>query len=734
LVFSAVLLTSVILAGWFAGTSKRAHADERKADPQVGDSIVELAANEPTHRALLVGCTRYPSLVREQQLRGAANDVVITRKLLIEKFGFVDQNIKTLAEAEGKASWPTSENIKLGFEWLIRESAVGDHVFILLSGHGSQQPDLDRNLEVDFEPDGRDETFLPRDIGAWNSEKEHVENAITDDTFRKWIAALVSKEVFVFFVADSCHSGTLCRGEADKISRRVLPNELGVPNDLPDTPDAFDHGDSERPNCSDWLDLALDGDNRGVVALYAAQDKEKAYEIPPQKDRPSYGRLTYSLYEACQRSSRPITYRELSQRILWTYTKRGWIRESTPYIKGTDLSREVLGVSRWPPSFLQITEDGGQYKTGGGFLHGVTVGSILGVYPVAGARHQDELVGYVEVTQSGPFSSLAVPVNYGNRPPSARLPDPGRCKLVHRGLGDMKLTVDVVCERIRDEQQADLLRNKVLGQLRELAQMEDALIRLRDGSHVPNWYAVVTGKGLYLQRADSTRAPGDPDAVRVGEVCGPHPIDEDLDSWLRERLHKIARVTNLVKLAEEFKDLRDPTINVELAVTLNGEAFDPLDGTQAEVRHQDLLELWIRNSGLVDMSVVVFYVDNAFAIIPFFPISARDSYHNRIPKWTELSSPVKFRINDRTLGWENVLVIAVNSKDEGLIDELLLLQQGGFAVRCGAGGERAIKSPLGRLVEDVMNGRARSPSAMDIPPLDSYAIRRISWKVVAGRR
>src|SRR6266702_4941932 len=83
--------------------------------------------------ALLVGCTRYDKLP-DHRLEGPANDVVLMRRVLKERFGFADRDIVTLAESNA-AGRPTRANIKAQFERLAKVAGPKDHIMILLSGH-----------------------------------------------------------------------------------------------------------------------------------------------------------------------------------------------------------------------------------------------------------------------------------------------------------------------------------------------------------------------------------------------------------------------------------------------------------------------------------------------------------------------------------------------------------------------------------------------------------------------
>ena len=131
--------------------------------------------------ALLVGVSEYPGLSERFQLPGSRNDVILYQRVLKER-GFKSENVTVLADGIPGAQPPTRAAIVGQFASLAKKAAKGDYVFMLFAGHGSQQParDLGPNNP---EPDGLDETFLPRDIGKWDAPNATVKNAIVDDEF-----------------------------------------------------------------------------------------------------------------------------------------------------------------------------------------------------------------------------------------------------------------------------------------------------------------------------------------------------------------------------------------------------------------------------------------------------------------------------------------------------------------------------------------------------------------------
>lgn len=701
--------------------------------------------------ALLVGCTRYDSLVARRQLRGPANDVVLMRRLLTERFGFDPADITVLAEQDHvdraqrqqqqepsiRCDLPTDEHIIREFERLICDARAGDTVFILLSGHGSRQPDQDNDPERDPEPDGFDELFLPCNIGRWQGDVGTVEHAITDDQIRDWSRALVERGAFVFFVADSCHSGTVTRGiEGDDAenytqrSRETSPEELGIPEELAQRAASASAGSE-----SDWFDAAARaGGSSGMVALYAVQAHQEAIEEPPTPSSPHFGRLSHTLYEVLSQCNQSITYRELTQRILWRFEQNNWISRSTPFAEGTAVDRTVFELEEWPGrSQITLHRAGDGLTVTSGALHGLTIGSILEVYPPAGESSEMQVLGHVRVTGLFPLSAKVEPIAWRDTPLVVELPDEARCQLVYRDLTADQLRVAIQVEGLSGPD-----AESAVAELRERLSVDDTEtlpFRLVDGE-VADWVAVIVEEGVYLQRVDSPRFDwSDQDALRAarrrGEVLGaPYRRDQSLAEALRHDLGRVGRADALRKLAEAPGASEDTSIDVAVQVVRDGRHFQEQDPEAVQVRRDERLRLQITNTGLEPAAVVVFYVASDYSIDLRFPRSRRDEQLNLMSPNSSLAREVRFDIDDATTGWEHVIIIAVGAQDQGAVAELMRLQQEAAAGARTRGAGEGFVSPLARLVDSALTGSraARDPDAA--PQAGTYAIRRVSWNVV----
>ncbi len=212
----AVLLLG-ILVGCAARDTGRPNAPrpeestrEREENPRAAPLPLPATDKSSNRRhALLVGCTRYDCLPPAlSNLEGPGNDVVLLRKVLQERFHFPEENITVLSESAGDDNRPTLAHIRREFDRLLHRIRSGDQVVILLSGHGSQQPD---QPPLD-EADGLDELFLPADARPPRDGEEVWSNVLADDELGERTQQLIDRGVHVWLIADSCHSGTLLRG------------------------------------------------------------------------------------------------------------------------------------------------------------------------------------------------------------------------------------------------------------------------------------------------------------------------------------------------------------------------------------------------------------------------------------------------------------------------------------------------------------------------------------------
>ncbi|MGB3500468.1 MAG: caspase family protein [Mesorhizobium sp.] len=403
------------MIGCFAGTLRTA-----AAVIMLGAGTIEVVARE--NHALLVGVTRYDNLPQPDWLDGPANDAQLVRDYLLTNpvSPFKRENITLLASDVEGAAPPTRAAILAAFDDLAARADEGDFVFIQLSGHGSQQPAADIKTEID----GKDEIFLPMDIGKIDVATKMVPNAIVDDEIGDKLDAIRAKGAFVWIVIDACHSGTATRAfgsNARERERKISPASLGI------TPDMFPKvqatrsldpdQDPERENALGMTDAAGNpGDRKGgMVAFFAAQTVETAPELPLPDTDPNakvYGLLTYTMLERLA-ANPAVTYRQLSQAILQHYSALNRIKP-TPLFEGA-LDAPVFGVEGDEPIMQwKIAVRDGIVQLPAGRLNRIEPGAKLAILPGPQSTMEDA-IGFLDVRSATNMSSQLLPAAFRER-------------------------------------------------------------------------------------------------------------------------------------------------------------------------------------------------------------------------------------------------------------------------------------------------------------------------------
>lgn len=724
----------------------------------------QVNAPEPGRHALLVGCTRYPNLPGSRWLEGPGNDIVLMRTLLIEHYHFPPEKIVTLAEgAGGEVNRPTRAHIKREFDRLAQMVRRGDQVVILLSGHGSQQPDQDPPDPNDPELDGLDEIFLPADIGKWDRAVQAVENAIVDDELRVWLQAIQDRGALLWVIIDACHSGTMIRGNDEEVLREVPPEALIPPNALERARRRAAQEVERSRGTSDAVPFEMPGQASGLVAIYGAQPDEPAVEkpLPPEAaTRKYYGLLTYTLDQILTEAKAPLTYRQLVQRVHAQYVAWGRVFP-TPLLEGMDQDRLVLDAAKAPePALYVLCRDERGWKINAGALHGLTAGTVLAVAPEPGRRRADEVVGHVRIPEEGlqVLEARVEPCACGATPIRRDLPEGGQCRPVYIDYGDMRIGVavdrivglEVAADGSKPVPLPDAERKRLGDLLQGIAKGPGALIKVVAEPGRADWLIrlaapqtgqvyLVPGSGWSLDQGTGGLPP----------LFGPLAAEVQV---LKDHLTRIARVKHLLRIAGDTR--AEPLLggsDVDVRVELLRFASEADRAGQAvawqargiEFREGDIVGLRVRNLSREPIDVTVLFLDSGFGIVPLFPrIPGAD---NRLPPARAMSlqpdRPAltrRFRVTAKTVGLEHLVVIAVKARAEDLSADFSFLAQETMPRDRGQKGvrgneERTIDSPLGRLFQNALYGESttRGASSLDI---DDYALRLLSWRTLARQR
>ena len=686
--------------------------------------LPDAPARTPERYVLLVGVGRYPSLKPAFQLSGPPNDVrLIARILTGDPFHLDPTHITILTDWQtDRTLTPTRANIEREFQKLAAEAREGDQVFILMGGHGSQQPaDDDPN---DFEPDGLDEIFLPSDVRGWDGKKGTVVNAIVDDEIKIWIDRIRKTGSFVFIAFDSCHSGTMVRGAPSSVEReRQVPMEELIP---PSTLRRVQGGTRGVATAAE--EARADDLNFGsgdVVALYAAQPSE----VTPEMGTPSYGLFTSTMAEVLVQARSPITYRELAERITNRYRTLNRAGP-TPMLEGTGTEREVLGQKTWTDRPQWTLDRNGDKKltVSAGRLAGLTTGSVLEVFPPAGVADADHAIGYVKVSEAGPLESIVEPVAFGSLPKVAsdKLTIGNRCRITQADFGEMTLRIG-----LQRQGQGNAVETLPVGAapapvrnaMRRLSEQSRGFARAVDDPEQADWFVrLLNGKAVLIPAsglAAPRTNPASASATISFEVS--KDIGDSFEPQLVSAVTRIARARNLLALAGANDTASDGAEPLKLKVemlrpdgTASGGATPVEFGARGRVMHEnELVAFRLTNAGDVDIDVTLLHVDSSFQILSLFP--SRGTLNNRLERGKTYTT--RFYKVSAPFGTEEVIAIAVPSGRPPV--SFASLEQDPLSET--RGGHVRATSPLGKLLGRAMDrdGATRSLTVWNSQRIES---------------
>jgi hypothetical protein len=170
-------------------------------------------------KALLIGINYYNTPAK---LNGCIEDIKNTKDILVEKYGYTDNNIVMLRDdtADKPETMPTKQNMLKALNDIVAASANCEEIWIHYSGHGSQIRDKNGN-----EADGLDEVIVPMDYTS--------AGFIVDDAIFNIVKNIKCRALVLF---DSCHSGTVCdlqwsfQYAGGNMFKRILNKATEIPN------------------------------------------------------------------------------------------------------------------------------------------------------------------------------------------------------------------------------------------------------------------------------------------------------------------------------------------------------------------------------------------------------------------------------------------------------------------------------------------------------------------------
>lgn len=708
--------------------------------------------------ALLIACSKYDYLPASAQLRGPVNDVPLMTYLLTGHYGFPIENIRILAEDQpgGYSARPLRANIEREFKRFAEIAGPGARMVVYFSGHGAQQPNDNPDDPKDPEPDGLDEILCSADVKpSLDPDSLSVPNAVVDDELHEWLGAIRDKGASIWVVIDACHSGTAIRGTE---VLRQLPPEMLISREALQKAASRVSGQRGVGVGVETSPFETGADKGGIVAVYAAQPHEPTIELPlpiDGDDRKWRGLLTYTLVKVLSESAAPVTYTELVQRIHREYVASLGRLGPVPLVEGSDRHREVLGTTEWKDRSRLVLQIDKQRRLtlNAGSLHRLTPGTILAVYPPAGGKGAGEKgagakaagekgaeqpLGHVRIARSRMADSDLEPCEFNSHDLVRDLPEGGNCQVVRSQYGDLRLRVAIDAAAAKEPSPAVAgLRQKLASR----AAQEGSVFELVEDLTTAQWLVrpfesnqvVLVPAGGWVQTPEQATAP----------QFGPAAIDDKIDDWLHDRLSRIARANNLLKIAGEMTgerkrglysdasksnstDLRAELVRLDSDQDTEGKPVEwRRDGVL--LKEGELMAVKLHNASRHAVDFTVLFVDSSHGIKPVYP-SPETVVDNRLgPDGTFTLGPLLVEAD--SVGLEHLIIIAL--KADGPPVDFSWLSQDSLEQARAAGAKRgsqpAWEGPLGQLFQQALYapGQTRGLKMADAAPT---SVQSITWR------
>lgn len=322
--------------------------------------------------ALLIGIADYSKVPRLSSLDGTLNDIELTKQALLKKhLGFKADQIVILTDEKATHSGITKAMKALAAQVKKNDGGI---VYIHYSGHGSLTRNFNTSEQEEFDQTWVSygaRTTLGAGIDQWD---------ILDDEIREWLANISDHADQVILVSDSCHSGSITRGDSPAKTRAAMRD------------------DRMHPLSKNNYRKDLPG--KGVF-IGAARDSEQAGEYMP--DDTFYGLFTWYWIQSLEAAKPGETWNDLLMKT--RIQVQGERSQQSPQISGYLIDAPVFeGAIESPEHHFLISEVNNKNKTvtiDHGTITGATVGSVYTLYNPDSSQ---ETMPTLQLTSCTPFN------------------------------------------------------------------------------------------------------------------------------------------------------------------------------------------------------------------------------------------------------------------------------------------------------------------------------------------
>ena len=670
--------------------------------------------------ALLIGVADYSAVPGLYSLDGPLNDIDLIREVLLQKhLGFQEEDIVVLQDSQATHG---------GIEKAMHELAArvgkedGGMVYIHYSGHGAQTKNLHPEEREEF-----DQTWVS--YGARTAHYNGIDQwDILDDEIREWLSLISDQADQVILVSDSCHSGSVTRGQSPLKTRAAMRDKREHP-----------YGEKKFRD-----DIEENG-----VFIGAAADTEQAGEYIP--DDITYGLFSWFWAGSLESAKSAETWHDL----LWktriqVQAERG---RQTPQISGsltdTTVFAGAVGARQNHYPVLEVNTERQTATIVHGIITGASVGSLYELYDPYGKNNKPAILELISCT---PFNCSGRVVSGSLKPADFMIEKQHAYTINPVALsidGDFAEAGDRVVKELRASFYADPIPGYLLVDAADPHTM--TLYVSRSVHRKDDSSDVQTGEVLSLSSPDA-----EPEVWVLNSTN--HPWHDDLMinyqdplkswMWISETLQKIARAKEIKRLSSNSP----PELKVEVS-TWNSvsscipgtdclkdrqgyfrkERTFPLAKIEEQgLREGDSLTFTVSNSGEDDTYVYIFNIGPDDGIVVLFPGRA-----NSNDEEARLLHGGKSMIDTRRVGR---LVLSSGSETIKIIASDEPISVSYFAqtsytnrgeLKAGRGTTRGSTNPFNRLIAAAVGGKTRGEQIMVEPVSGKWGTLQMSVNVLS---
>lgn len=567
------------------------------------------------HKVLMIGVMNYTDDLTRRfgTLSGPGPDVALMARVFAD-LGVAPEQITVLTDAPELITTPgitparpDRRTILSRLDQLARTAQPGDAITIYVAGHGAQLPATGKEDEAD----GFDEVFLPSDFRV-EPDGTPV-NMVLDDEIGARVTQMIAAGANVWLIADTCHAGSLRRGDPFGLVPRYVDLNL---DPAATTSDA------------QLVDLQTPGTGAAgqFTGFYAAAAGALAYETRIPGSQTNHGLLTWALAGAL-RDGQASTYSDLARRTTATLWTLGQGR-AEPQFEGALGAPQVFSDPDGVPDGFAIAV-GDQITLSAGRVDGIEPGTVFAIHGPGDAPLFEVTATGVSLTQSVaalPADDLPildeVLISEGLDPARFRLRwlkdrAPALTARIAARPADLSVSVGLAASGISSDLSAGIAQI-----------VSDLSPRLRLEMHDPDLHIVARRGVLTLQ-------PAPTDAPQLLSV----PAEPAALPRLKDLLRQAVKARGLLRVGEALQSTKlSQHLNVGLRRSRGARKADgscqasPADGTRPvtvpHVSHCDTVTIDVenRNPWPVDLTPLYIAPDNQVYFLSGYRDAARGGW------------------------------------------------------------------------------------------------------------